>query len=464
MCPWTTTSSPARSLRISALVGDREGDFVPGHQASRSKSTAPSARDVRGRAAGGPALVVDGDRVEGHVRVRVLDVAVEDGYVAAEPHRADPGLVQQAHQLVLELGHDRIGVARADRPGDRLLGEVHRVVGRAADPDADDPGRARLAAGADDRLEHELLDPLHAVGGDAHLQEAHVLGARALRHALDVQPVPVGDELPVHDRQPVADIRAGVLARDRVDGVRAQRMFQRRALGAGLQRLVDLGRVQREMLADAAGVDGDPGVLADEVVPVVGDLDVLDDRVQHALARDRGLALLRVDERVAQVLRDVLQRPDVEVRGRVLDGLAEVDRDRAHAAFSAAAWPGAPAEDGALEQAVAHHPVAPVGAARDLAAGIEAGQRRLAVLVDHEASVLVVQDGVGEDRLPQRIDPGGTVAAQHVRQRDLGVGLGDARRVEQHRRAAVRASRRRGRPRPRRRSPARPRRGGRAGR
>ena len=66
-----------------------------------------------------------------------------------------------------ELSDDRIGVAGADRPGDRLLGEVHRVVGGAADADTDDAGRARLAAGADDRLQHELLDALHPVGGDA---------------------------------------------------------------------------------------------------------------------------------------------------------------------------------------------------------------------------------------------------------------------------------------------------------
>src|SRR5438128_1420919 len=35
--------------------------------------------DVRARAPGGPALVVDGDGVQGHVRIRVLDVALEDG-------------------------------------------------------------------------------------------------------------------------------------------------------------------------------------------------------------------------------------------------------------------------------------------------------------------------------------------------------------------------------------------------
>src|SRR6476661_3201923 len=67
------------------------------------------------------------------------------------------------------------------------------------------------------------------VGGDAHLEEAHVLRARAFRHALDVETVPVVDELPVHDRQAMADVRAGVLARDRVHGVRPQRMLDRRA-------------------------------------------------------------------------------------------------------------------------------------------------------------------------------------------------------------------------------------------
>ena len=62
-------------LEDLGLVGDREGDFVGGHQASRSKSTVPSGADVHGRAPRGPALVVDGDGVERHVGVGVLDVA-----------------------------------------------------------------------------------------------------------------------------------------------------------------------------------------------------------------------------------------------------------------------------------------------------------------------------------------------------------------------------------------------------
>ena len=323
-------------------VGDREGDFVLCHQKlPSSNSTLPCGVDVHGGAARRPALVVDGDGVQRHVRVRVLDVALEHGHVAAEAHRADAGLVQEPVELLLELGDERIGVARPDRPRDRLLGEVHRVVGGAADADADDPGRARLAAGADDRLEHELLDPLDAVGRDAHLQEAHVLGAGALRHALDVEPVPVLDEVPVHDRQAVADVRAGVLARDRVHRVRAQRVLDGRAGGAVAQRFVDPRRVEREVLADTAGVDGDARVLADEVLLVVRDVHVPVDRLEHALAGDRGLAVERCCEGVAEVLRDVLQRPDVEVRRGVLDGVLEIGGgDGAHAlAFSAAALP-----------------------------------------------------------------------------------------------------------------------------
>jgi hypothetical protein len=258
----------------------------------------------------------------------MLDVAVEDGDVAAEAHRADSGLVQQLEELILQLGNDRILIARPDGTSDGLLGQVHRVVGRPTDPNADDPGRTGLAAGADDRLEDELLDPLHAVGRDAHLQEAHVLRAGALGNALDVEAVPVRHELPVDDRQPVAGVRPGVLARDRVHRVRAQRMLDRRTLGPGFQRLVDPRRVEREMLADPAGVDGDARVLADEVLLAVGDLHVLEDRREHTLPGDGGLPPGRICERVAQVLRDVLQRPDVEVGGRVLDGPLEIGVDR----------------------------------------------------------------------------------------------------------------------------------------
>src|SRR3974390_2562522 len=125
------------------------------------------------------------------------------------------------------------------------------------------PGGHGLSAPATiDSREDSLYPRPPAAGGAADLEEAHVLAARALRQALHVEPVPVRDELPVDDRQPVPDVRAGVLARQRVDGVRAQRMLERRARRALLQRGIDARRVEREVLADAAGVDGDTGVLA----------------------------------------------------------------------------------------------------------------------------------------------------------------------------------------------------------
>src|ERR671922_1278255 len=118
MWPSTSTSSPALSSRIaSSVVG----------KVRRLELAVildlPVGGDVGARAARGPALVVDGDRIEGHVRIRVLDVALENGHVAAEPHRPDARLVQQLEQLLLQLRDDRVGVARTDRAGDRLLRE-----------------------------------------------------------------------------------------------------------------------------------------------------------------------------------------------------------------------------------------------------------------------------------------------------------------------------------------------------
>ena len=53
------------------------------------------------------------------------------------------------------------------------------------------------------------------------------------------------------------------------------------------------------------------------------------------------------------------------------------------------------------------------------------------VLVDHEPTVLVVEDGVRVDRLGERVDPAAAVPAQHVRKRDLRV-LGAMRVVSSY--------------------------------
>src|SRR5262249_51072176 len=92
----------------------------------------------------------------------------------------------------------------------------------------------------------------------------------------------------------------------------------------------------------------DAGVLADEVLLVVGDLDVLQDRREHALAGHRRLPARRVRQCVAQVLRDVLQRPDVEVGGSVLDGAVEVRFDGRDDAFGVTTSPRANLDSSAI--------------------------------------------------------------------------------------------------------------------
>ncbi len=61
---------------------------------------------------------------------------------------------------------------------------------------------------------------------------------------------------------------------------------------------------------------------------------------------------------------------------------------------------------------------------------MESFDRCLGVRVDDETPVLVVEDGIGEDPFVQRVDPAGTVAAQHVRQGDVRVAFRYASGVE----------------------------------
>jgi len=101
-------------------------------------------------------------------------------------------------------------------------------------------------------------------------------------------------------------------------------MLDGRARGTVAQALVDPCRVQREVLADTNVVDGNARVLTDEVLLAVGDVDVLVDRLEHASPGDRRLLLASSGERIAQVLRNVLERPHVEVGRRVLDRVLQV--------------------------------------------------------------------------------------------------------------------------------------------
>src|SRR5438445_6517042 len=109
MWPSTVTSSPARSSRIaSSVVGNVRLELTVELNLS-------VCGYVRACAARGPALVVDRDRVQRHVRVRVLDVTLQNRDVSTEAHRANACLVKQVVELLLHFSHVRIGVARADQ-------------------------------------------------------------------------------------------------------------------------------------------------------------------------------------------------------------------------------------------------------------------------------------------------------------------------------------------------------------
>jgi hypothetical protein len=61
------------------------------------------------------------------------------------------------------------------------------------------------------------------------------------------------------------------------------------------------------------------GVLAQQVVGVLGDRDVADHGAEHALRAGVGLARGETRESLLDVRRQLLQRPDVELLCRLLD-------------------------------------------------------------------------------------------------------------------------------------------------
>ena len=60
------------------------------------------------------------------MRVGVLDVHMEHGHVAAEPHRPDAGLVEQSGQLLLEVGDQRDPAFR--EPTGRAIASLARCI------------------------------------------------------------------------------------------------------------------------------------------------------------------------------------------------------------------------------------------------------------------------------------------------------------------------------------------------
>src|SRR6266850_272543 len=307
----TPSSSPAWALQasariITALAPNSEPIFDPGGP----QGGAGAARRV--------ALHVDRDRVHGDVRRGGFDVHGKGGGVAAEALRPDAEHVDRLRELLLELRAFGVGAARAERPRRGHFGEMDAKVRGAADAHADDGRRAGLAAGLEHAVDDKGFHRVDALGRHRHAQPGIVLRARALRNHLDGERV-VLREVDVDHRYAAPAVVALVHARERMDHRGAQRILERGALAAAADRFLQRQAVDLDAAADPDVVDRDTGVLAEQVVRVLGDRDVADHRAEHALRTGIGLAARQPLEALLDVRRQLFQRPDVELLRGLLD-------------------------------------------------------------------------------------------------------------------------------------------------
>src|SRR6185503_4202217 len=99
----------------------------------------------------------------------------------------------------------------------------------------------------------------------------------------------------------------------------AERILARRARAAAPDRLAQARAIHFHAAADAHVVHRHPGVLAQQAVPVLGDLDVGDHGAEHALGAGIGFRACEPVEALLDVGRQQLEGPDVELLGRLLD-------------------------------------------------------------------------------------------------------------------------------------------------
>src|SRR5438309_8644185 len=98
-------------------------------------------------------------------------------------------------------------------------------------------------------------------------------------------------------------------------------MLARGALAAAPDRFLEREAVDLDAAPDPDVVDRDAGVLAEEIVRVLGHGDIADHRAEHALRAGIGLVAREPLEALLDVGRQLLQRPDVELLGCLLDPL-----------------------------------------------------------------------------------------------------------------------------------------------
>jgi hypothetical protein len=88
---------------------------------------------------------------------------IQRGHGSTHAERPDARLVDFLHQVLLQLGIQRLFMTDPDRAQQGLLGNPSAVIHRTADPDTHDDRGTGLAACGLDRLQDKLLDALDPI-------------------------------------------------------------------------------------------------------------------------------------------------------------------------------------------------------------------------------------------------------------------------------------------------------------
>ncbi len=152
--------------------------------------------------------------------------------------------------------------------------------------------------------------------GIEHLHLAHVFGAGALGDHEDVEVRAFGVKVEVGHGQAGAHGGLGVNASDVVGGAAAEGEFHRGTLGAFVEGGLDLRAVPRVVRTDLHLVDGQAGVLTEQGLFGVRDLDGLEHGLEDAAGCGLRLSGVGFFQGFAHVRGQVAQRLDVKLLGR----------------------------------------------------------------------------------------------------------------------------------------------------
>ncbi len=254
---------------------------------------------------------------------RIEDLDVQHGGKPAQPLRADAHRIDAVEDLDPELldvvlRPARLELAHVDRIHQRQLGELHAVLGRAADTDAEHARRAPAGAHAGNLLHHPFDDIVRRVH---HLEARLVLAPAALGGNVDADGPP-RDHV---DREDAGRIVAGVAAREgRIGEDRGAQRIVGVGIGAAdafIDHVLQRTRGFQPAFLPPPDEDvDDAGILADRPVPFGAHTAVGEDLRDRVFRGRPLLRLIGAPERL-----DIVQRVVMgDILERVGDALDQV--------------------------------------------------------------------------------------------------------------------------------------------